>query len=265
MLRSELISVVVPVYNGEKYVKNCLENLLNQTYSEIEIIVVDDGSVDNSYLIAKEFPVKVIRLENNCGLSIARNTGLSAATGQYIHFMDVDDMVNQQYYQRLVEAITRTGADLACGGMINKKAKHKTVLFKQEAVYSKTKAKMRATYVGKWGFVWRYLFRRDFLDRHKLRFEEGRFVEDLMFSITAVFHAQKMVVVPGAEYTYNDSENSILTCVDEVHKAKVHQDWVHARKRMFDFASANSFSIPGVNSGKIRYGLWKLKNLWFNF
>ena len=186
MTKEPLVSVIIPVYNGEKYVSSCLDNMMAQTYRKMEIIVVDDGSNDHSAEIARQYPVKLISHEKNRGLSSARNTGIDAAQGEYIHFMDVDDSINNDYYREMVEAITAMEADIACGGMVNEKHSYKTQRFKKRKVYVSPRDKMRVTYVGKWGYVWRYLFRIDFLRRYNLRFEEGRFIEDLIFSLLAV-------------------------------------------------------------------------------
>ena len=182
MNKEPLVSVVIPVYNGEQYVKSCLDMMMTQSYQNLEIIVVNDGSVDQSAAMAKGYQVKVINHEQNRGLSAARNTGIDAATGEFIHFMDVDDTINIDYYKALVEAIIDTEADIACGGMVNEKKSYKTRLYRKRKTLISTKEKLEATYVGKWGYVWRYLFKLDFLKQHGLRFEEGRFIEDMMFS-----------------------------------------------------------------------------------
>ena len=121
-MKNNLVSVIVPVYNGEKYVATCLENLLNQTYNNLEIIVVDDGSMDKSAELAACYPVRIISHEHNKGLSAARNTGIDNATGDFIHFMDVDDLLNTDFYKKMVEAIVVTDADIACSSVINRKS-----------------------------------------------------------------------------------------------------------------------------------------------
>ena len=201
-MKNNLVSVIIPVYNGEKYIKNCLENVLSQTYKNLEIIVVDDGSTDRSAEIAAGYPVKIVAHERNSGLSAARNTGIDNAQGDYIHFMDVDDLLNTDFYKSMVEAIVSTGSDIACSGVIHEQARYKTQLFRKQKVYTSTKDKLTATYVGKWGYVWRYLYRLDFLRKHNMRFEVGRFVEDLSFSLPSLYFAEKIVTVPGAEYLY---------------------------------------------------------------
>jgi glycosyltransferase involved in cell wall biosynthesis len=257
------ISVIIPVYNGEQYIENCLKNILSQTCKELEIIVVNDGSTDRSAEIAGKFPVTVISHEKNRGLSAARNTGIDAAKGEYIHFMDADDGINPDFYKNLLEAITETGADIACGGMVNERNKYKTQRFRKKKVYTSAHGRLKVTYVGKRGYCVRYLFRLDFLKKQNLRFEEGRYVEDLMFSLPAVYYAGKMVVVPGTEYYYYYRKNSILTCNDEAHKEKCHRDWCHAKASMLAFAEEHNFKIPGINSDRISYVWTKLVSRFF--
>ena len=253
MKEEALVSVIIPVYNGEQYVKACIDMMLSQSYKNLEIIVVDDGSADNSASIAQEFPVKLIRHEQNRGLSAARNTGIDAAQGKYIHFMDVDDEINSDYYKALVEAITETGADVACSGMVNIARPQKAQRFKKRLVYTLAYDRLEATYVGKIGYVWRYLFNLDFLKANNLRFQEGRLMEDLMFSLPALYFANSLVVVPGAEYIYCHQPNSIMTTKDPEHAKKRRVDRQHAKDMMRKFAKDHQVEIPGVTTGKLRY------------
>lgn len=269
-VKEPVVSVIIPVYNGEKYVESCIENVISQTYKNLEIIVVDDGSVDRSASIAMKYPVNLIHHEKNRGLSAARNTGIEAAKGEYIHFMDVDDAINSDYYMEMVKAITETGADIACGGMINEKRNSKTQLFKTKKVYTSIQNKLKITYVGKWGYVWRYLFRLNFLKENALRFEEGRFIEDMIFSLPAVYHANKVVVVPNTQYMYYNRENSIMNNRDEEHLKKRRQDWEYVKSFRDDFSSKYGVKLPGVHTGKIAYVFQKFisniryRNLNFN-
>ncbi|MCL8000705.1 glycosyltransferase, partial [Brucella sp. 21LCYQ03] len=93
MSDTPVISVIIPAFNAAAYIAQCIENVKYQTYKDIEVLVIDDGSIDETVTIAKSFNVKVISQGNN-GVSAARNTGLKNAVGQYIHFLDVDDLIN---------------------------------------------------------------------------------------------------------------------------------------------------------------------------
>ncbi|MGV3547072.1 MAG: glycosyltransferase [Pedobacter sp.] len=258
-----LVSVIVPVFNAEQYLAQCIQNLLQQTYKNIEIIVVDDGSSDRSSEIAESYPVKLIKQQNE-GVSVARNKGIDAAQGEFLHFMDVDDEINSTYYEKMVTAINDAAVDIACGEMINQREKNQSSFFKKIKVYRSVSDKLTVTYVGRIGYVWRYLFRRAFLEKHNLRFEEGRIVEDLMFSLSAVYFADGLVVVPGAQYTYVHRANSQLTIVGDEYQAKRDRDWQHAKSLRKAFAEKHGFKIPGVNSGKLAYAWWKFRNLYFN-
>ena len=115
--KKPLISVVVPVYNVEKYLPKCLDSLLAQSWQELEIIVVDDGSPDNSWDIMQEYArrdsrVRPIRQKNG-GLSAARNAGVEAARGEWIGFLDSDDYVAPEMYERLYRAAAEQGAQMA--------------------------------------------------------------------------------------------------------------------------------------------------------
>ena len=102
------VSVIVPVYNVEKYIRQCLESIINQTYKNLEIIVVNDGTKDNSMKIVEEYlsdeRIKVINKENG-GIASARNRGIDEATGEYISFVDSDDWLELNTYEKLVEII----------------------------------------------------------------------------------------------------------------------------------------------------------------
>ncbi|MDR1973237.1 MAG: glycosyltransferase [Bacteroidales bacterium] len=258
MNKNRLISVIVPVYNGEKYIDVCMNNLLQQTYKNLEIIVIDDGSTDSSPEKLKKYSVKIFRQENK-GLSAARNIGIKIATGEYIHFMDVDDLINAEFYQKLAEANAQVDADIYCAGMENEPCPHRTLLYEHLQVLSSTDDKMKITKVGRWGYVWRYLFRKSFLEKQDLHFEVGRVIEDLPFSLQAVFFADKVVTVPDATYYYKKNENSILTSPDPVAKKKRHDGWLKAKEFRQQFAKEHCIKIPGVWTGRFT----KYLDQWF--
>lgn len=116
-MKNELISVIVPIFNSEKYIDRCLESLLNQTYKNIEIILVDDGSIDDSVLICKKYANKyknviLIELENNKGVSYARNVGIKKSNGNYIVFVDSDDKISKNTIEILYKEIQNDNFDI---------------------------------------------------------------------------------------------------------------------------------------------------------
>ncbi len=259
-MKKPIISVVIPVYNREKYIKNCLDIMMNQSYKHLEIIVVDDGSSDSSVEIVKQYPtVKLIEHKENQGPSVARNSGIEVARGEYLHFMDTDDEINSTFYENMLKASEKTDADMACCGMIHQKSRGKTQIFKQMKVYSDLQDKLKITYVGQWGYSVRYLFRMEFIQKNNLRFEKGRIIEDLPFSFTAVYFANKIVTVPNAEYLYVYNPTSLLTSKKQEARKKRRADRKYSNQFVLDFAKKHgNFEIPAVTKGKLRYILRKL-------
>ena len=217
------ISVIIPVYNGEKWVAQCIENMLCQSYKELEIIVIDDGSTDATAEIAARYPVRLFRQENR-GLSATRNRGIEEATGDYIHFMDVDDWINLDYYAAMAEAVALTDADMAFGGFVHEPAPYYTHLFRDRLLLMAPGGKFGVTIVGQLPSSCRYIVRKRFLDERTLRFQEGRYFEDLPFTMEAVCEAHKIVTVPGATYYYKRSEGSIMRTRNEKTTLKKRED-----------------------------------------
>ena len=246
------ISVIIPVYSGEKYIAQCIENVLYQTYKEIEIIVIDDGSTDNTATIAKQYPVQVISQENQ-GLSASRNRGMEMASGEYIHFMDVDDLLNLEYYANMVEAITLADADMACGGMISEMRPYINGLYSDRLLLIALEDKMSTTNVTHLGYVWRYLFKKSFLIEKKLLFEVGQLMEDMPFSLQAVFDANRIVTVPNAVYYYKKREGSIMTINDRAFKRKRKEHWRKTRTFRNMFMQKHSLNNNAVALQKIEY------------
>lgn len=239
------VSVIVPCYKGENFIGSCLQMLFGQTYKALEIIVIIDGVYDRSEEIAKEYPVKIIKFETNKGLSAGRNAGIDAATGKYIHFLDIDDKINSDFYKNLVEAIEETGSDIACSSMYNEPRDYQCQIFNKRKVAVSTKEKLKLTWVSKWGYVWRYLFRLDFLKNTGVRFEEGRLMEDLLFSFQTLYYASKIVGVPGAIYFYAKTPGSILHRPDKEAAKKRSTDSRHAVRQIETFAKSKRISLPG--------------------
>ena len=113
----KLISIIIPIYNVEKYLKKCIESVINQTYKNIEIILINDGSTDGSGKICDEYAIKDKRIKvshnENGGVAVARNKGIKMSTGDYIVFVDSDDFISNEYCEKMLEAVLRNNADIA--------------------------------------------------------------------------------------------------------------------------------------------------------
>ncbi len=256
-----LVTVVIPVYNRETHIKQCIEQVLCQDYKNIEIIVVNDGSSDSSQSIIEQFDnVNLINHKENKGLSAARNTGIKFAKGKYIHFLDDDDIINQSFYSSLVKASEQHNADISCCSFTKEgQLAYSQIYFKQQ-VFSSTQEKMLGTFVVRASYVWRFLFRLDLIKENNLWFEEGRLMEDIYFSVRAVFFANRVVVEPKAQFWYTFTPNSIINNQNTEHRIRLEQDGIHAVNSVKKFAKEhNDFALSGLTSDRTHYFLRRLK------
>ncbi|MDO5035688.1 MAG: glycosyltransferase family 2 protein [Porphyromonas sp.] len=254
-----LITVIIPCYNGSKYVRRCLDCIERQTYRHLEVLFVDDGSTDDSAKIAGEYQgVKVLQNDRNRGPAYARNRALQEASGEYVHFFDVDDRINSTYYESMVAAVSKTGADIIIGGAIFQRSGYHTQHFSEIKSYH-GRDKYLITYPGRWGYSVIYLFRTALIREHEIHFPEGRLMEDIPFTIRVFYYAERVATAPGAEYLYIDNPDSILTKQTPEHREKRRQDRQYSRKDVRDFVRQKGVSIPAVNSGWLRFGLDLLK------
>lgn len=216
-----MISVVVPIYNVEKFLSKCIESILNQTYEELEVILVDDGSPDNCGKICDEFAtkdkrVKVIHKENG-GLSSARNAGLDIATGDYISFVDSDDYLEPTMYSELYKSIQQNGSDISvcCFKYVYENGdEYKTNVkpFNAVEVLSSQQTLERISTIDDYyvNFITAVnkVYKRELFDG--LRFEIGRIHEDEFMAHHIYLRAKKISLLPSQLYNYVQRTNSIV-------------------------------------------------------
>ena len=176
------ISVIIPVYNVEKYLRECLDSVVNQTFRNLEILCINDGSTDGSPAILDEYArkddrIRIINQENR-GLAGARNTGLKYFTGEYLIFLDSDDYWELETCEKLLKKAESTGADMV---QFRYDSFGESTFYKPEMVevgdVSSPVDKIRMNHLVP--NVWLYLFRGDFLRENSLRFHEKWFFEDI--------------------------------------------------------------------------------------
>lgn len=222
------ISVIVPVYNVEKYVKRCLKSIINQSFKEFELIVVDDGSTDKSSkivsaVIKDDKRCKLYRKKNG-GLSSARNFGLKVSEGKYIVFIDSDDFVEENFLSELYDTITKTGSDVALclynlvdenGRLLRKEQSSipdKQVISGKELLKSSLQEKFTATSVVAWNKIYKAsLFQN-------VKFSEGKTNEDQLILMPLFWNVTKVAIVDQSEHLYNyvQRDNSIMnSAIDE--------------------------------------------------
>ena len=221
-MERDLISIILPVYNVEKYINRCMESLLNQTYKNIEIIMVDDGSPDNCPKICDNYAmqdtrVRVIHKENE-GLGLARNSGLKIAKGKYIAFVDSDDYVTTDMCEVLYKAAEKNKADVVYGGIYYDKNNkiEKAQCVNEETIW-RNKEEVKKLILDFIGCepeknkdtimevsVWKALFKKEIFDEYNIEFvSERQFIsEDLIFDIDYLIKAKCVVVIPKCVYYY---------------------------------------------------------------
>jgi glycosyltransferase involved in cell wall biosynthesis len=257
--KDTLISVVIPAYNAAQYLEQCIQNVLLQSYKNLEIIVVDDGSKDNTREIAQQYPVKLIQQENQ-GSAAARNAGIQAATGEYIHFMDADDLINLNFYERMLDAILSVDADMACCGFIHERLPAFNSVIIEQFVFINTEDKMTFTNVGHQGAAWKYLFKISFLRSKKLLFDLNlRVAQDKAFSLQAVFYANKIISVPNAVYIYKVRNNSAMTASTTKQKKNRKKSIKEANEFCKKFA--NEHHLKTISSPRFQLIQYKLFGL----
>lgn len=208
------ISVIIPVYNVEKYLSECLDSVIRQTYANLEIILVDDGSTDTSGVLCDEYAkkderIKVIHKPNG-GLSSARNSGLNVFSGEYFSFVDSDDVIDKKYIQTLYDNVKRENCNLSVCSYLR---------FNDDVIEQEEIKKEYSLFTGKECFqkildgqidltvAWGKLYKRDFFGA--FRFNEGQNNEDELYANNFIF-VKKIVYTPSRLYFYRNNERSII-------------------------------------------------------
>lgn len=214
------ISVIIPVYNVEKYLRECVDSVLTQTYTNLEIILIDDGSTDCSGEICDEYAgmdcrIRVIHQKNG-GLSAARNTGLDVCTGQYISFVDSDDVVGAHFLETLYSALKAEHAQIAAcnfqryldgqdyGAEVPEKSR--TCLSQKEAIWKLVRYDAE-TELGFMPVAWNKLYECSLF--REVRYPVGKIHEDEFVIVPLLMQIQKMVKCEGTFYFYRQRSDSI--------------------------------------------------------
>lgn len=209
------ISIVIPVYNASKYLSKCLDSVINQSYSNIEIVLVDDGSRDNSGNICDEYSnkdkrIKVIHKENG-GVSYTRNTGIKKATGDYITFVDSDDLVHSDYVRKLVENVDSDTLSVCQIENFYDKVNYSNDL-SDEKLEFQTKNFIELCRLTLLNTPCCKLFNLDILRKNKIMFDTKLSLgEDLLFNLDYLKYVGKIVVTNNKLYFYRRSDSNTLS------------------------------------------------------
>lgn len=222
------VSIIVPVYQAEQFLEKSVETIMAQTLKNIEILLVDDGSTDKSpeicdSLAQRDKRIRVIHKKNG-GQSSARNVGIAAACGEYVGFMDNDDFLYPEMCERLYKNAIDYHADISSCSFITKNEeevvshdKHNDKLYiydRKQGVKEFLAREIADVY------VWTKIYKKDFLEIHHIRFEEGRSEEDWLFNHLAYFASKRSVMADFPGYLYIERKNS--TC-RTFHKKNLHK------------------------------------------
>lgn len=253
-MENNLISIIVPVYNVEKYIARCLESIIKQTYKNLQIIVVNDGSEDNSILIANAYRNKDSRIEiynkKNGGVSSARNFGLRVVKGDYICFVDSDDWIDECFIEILYDHIITSDAQISCGNFVyaydDKVINQKYFLRMKEVILQRTDS-LEQLCRGKWltNHVWNKMYKTSLFD--SIEFEENRCFEDIFIMHLLFERAEKVSCSKDAIYYYYMRDNSIIHQENPQHTADI---FIGYRSRFLYFKD------PYLQSITLKYCAW---------
>ena len=209
-----MISVIVPVYNIEKYLKRCIDSIIVQTYKNLEIILVDDGSTDESGVICDKYKdldnrIKVIHKKNE-GAAIARNIGIECAEGEYVAFVDSDDYIHPKMFELLHTTLVRNKADISvCDisdvpfDLESEQGVEEEHIITGKKSYFNEIAHQNLLYI----VIWNKLYKKELFKN--IKFPEGRKYEDLWFSAIFFSNVKRAVFINNKLYYYYQRENSL--------------------------------------------------------
>lgn len=231
-VEEKLVSIIVPVYNSEKYLDECILSLINQTYKNLQVILVDDGSSDNSLHICEEWVQKDNRInvysKSNGGAASARNYGISKADGDYFSFIYSDDVVSEYFIEKLYMAIVESNADISICALDyvnedNSKIIKKSIHFSTGTTHNKIQSIIGFENVGVgtyWDIVANKLFKKELFD--KISFREGMVCEDIDIMLKLYCASEKIVHVEDELYHYRMQAGSVThNKQNEIIKAQI--------------------------------------------
>ena len=214
------VSVIIPVYKTEDYLRKCLDSVCNQTLKDIEIICINDCSPDGCLEILKEYAskderIKIIDFKENKGAACARNAGIDAAQGEYLGFVDSDDFIDLDFYEKLYNKALETGADAVKGKLYLYNLKTQK-MYLQGWIDINDKVK---THKANFYFTFTTaIYKKDFLQKYNIKFLENLIhFEDPYFTIHACLHYDKIEIIDSAKYYYVENSNSTSRNISNKH------------------------------------------------
>ncbi|MBR2599559.1 MAG: glycosyltransferase family 2 protein, partial [Erysipelotrichaceae bacterium] len=214
------VSIIVPVYNGGKVLERCVDSILTQDHRDIEVLLVDDGSKDDSLQIMEEYAKKDPRViaihKENGGVSSTRNLGLERATGDYVQFMDVDDWLPFDSTKQLVRAMDDSNCDMVIGDFyrviddnVSRKGSIREGGIITRNQYADEMMKTPADFY--YGVLWNKLYKKEIIDRYHIRLDENiSYCEDVIFNLEYLLHVENVSVLKAPVYYYVRTKGSLV-------------------------------------------------------
>ena len=219
-MKNDLISIIIPVYKVEKYLEKCIESVLKQTYTNLQIILVDDGSPDNCGKICDEYAKKDSRIEVihkiNGGLSDARNVGINRANGRYIGFVDSDDYIKEDMYEKLINLIKEYDADISICNLYDVIDGNECIRNKDNGIHEYSRIDiLKEILLDKniQSYAWNKLYKKELFD--EIKYPIGKKYEDIGTTFYLFEKCNKIVVTSEPEYYYLKRADSLVNNVTE--------------------------------------------------
>lgn len=244
-VRDRVVSVIIPVYNGENYIERCLNSILNQTYTDLEILIINDGSTDRTEDIINRYieDGKNVRCiyQKNQGVSIARNLGLKHAKGEYVSFVDSDDFVESTFIEKMYKSAKNNNSDMVVCGHVRYYAdnlkKNEVLNYKNEnkSIYTQYESINLLLNLSVKGYLWDKLFKREKLIENNFFLEPNRYIEDWFPTFKYVCEINNITFVNEALYYYVQRDSSALHTIN----SKLLEDYVYSVKKIKKYLKEN--------------------------
>ncbi len=241
------VSVIVPIYNSAGYMRKCIDSIFASTLQEIEVVLVDDCSTDESAAVMKEYErlapekVKLLFQSENKRQGAARNEGIKHATGEYLAFVDSDDFIEPDMLEKLYNAAKETNADCCGGDFYNSTESGEQAVFLRYASFNAhAEPEKRDEYLRGYGMFWTRIYKKSFLEKHSLFFPERLFYEDAYFNFFAALLAERVTKIDGCFYHYTIRQGSTVcrrnneTLYDKIQIANFTYDDCETHGEKFD-------------------------------
>lgn len=217
MKQNSLVSIIIPVYNSEKYIKKCLDSIINQTYKNLEVITINDGSTDDSLKILesykKKFTVVKVYSQENSGIAKTRNKGIELASGKYLMFIDNDDFIDEKYVETFVKTIELQQADIVVGGYKRVDSKNKIIFHNKP----KNNDWSKYTIIAPWAKI----YKKSIIKKVGALFLDYGIGEDVYFNLNLYSKGLKIVTIDYEGYNWFFNDLSVSNTTHKGLKAEI--------------------------------------------